>query len=105
MDMAPEPDPDRNETSAWLESFDSVIRESGPARARQLLAALIEYGHRHGVVAPFSANTPYVNTIAADAAPPYPGDRDIERRIKNQVRWNAAAMVVQANKHSGGIGG
>ncbi|MEO7438620.1 MAG: pyruvate dehydrogenase (acetyl-transferring), homodimeric type, partial [Candidatus Binatia bacterium] len=103
--MAPEPDRDPKETTGWIESFDAVIRENGPTRARQLLAKLIEYGQRHGVVAPFSANTPYLNTIPAAAQPPYPGDREIERRIKNQVRWNAAAMVVQANKHSGGIGG
>ena len=105
MDMAPERDPDPQETEGWLESFDAVLRENGPARARQLLAKLIEYGHLHGVVAPFSGNTPYVNTIPASAQPPYPGDREIERRIRCQLRWNAAAMVVQANKHSGGIGG
>ncbi|MCC6847873.1 MAG: pyruvate dehydrogenase (acetyl-transferring), homodimeric type [Deltaproteobacteria bacterium] len=103
--MAPGEDTDPKETQGWLESFDAVIRESGTARARQLLAHLIEYGHLHGVAAPFSANTPYVNTIPASAQPPYPGDREIERRIKNLIRWNAAAMVVQANKHSGGIGG
>jgi len=105
MDMDAEPDADPTETTGWIESFDAVLREGGPTRARQILAKLIEYGHRHGVVAPFTANTPYVNTIPAAAQPPYPGDREIERRIKNQVRWNAAAMVVQANKHSGGIGG
>ncbi len=103
--MAPDQDTDPKETTGWLESFDAVIRESGPARARQLLARLIDYGYRHGVTAPFSANTPYVNTIPASAQPVYPGDRQIERRIKNMIRWNAAAMVVQANKHSGGIGG
>jgi pyruvate dehydrogenase E1 component len=105
MDMTPERDPDPQETKGWIESFDAVIRESGPTRARQLLAKLIEYGHVHGVVAPFSANTPYVNTIPVTAQPPYPGDHEIERRIRCQLRWNAAAMVVQANKHSGGIGG
>ncbi|OQY68628.1 MAG: pyruvate dehydrogenase (acetyl-transferring), homodimeric type [Polyangiaceae bacterium UTPRO1] len=103
--MAPEQDTDPKETQGWIESFDAIIRESGTARARHLLARLIEYGHLHGVTAPFSANTPYVNTIPASAQPPYPGDRQIERRIKNVIRWNATAMVVQANKHSGGIGG
>ncbi len=98
-------DTDPKETTGWIESFDAVIRESGPARARQLLARLIAYGYGHGVTAPFSANTPYVNTIPVEAEPPYPGDRDLERRIRNCLRWNAAAMVVQANKHSGGIGG
>ncbi len=105
MDLTPEEDTDPKETTGWIESFDAVIRESGSARARQLLAKLIEYGYRHGVTAPFSANTPYVNTIHASAEPPYPGDPGIERRLRCQMRWNAAAMVVQANKHSGGIGG
>ncbi len=105
MDIEPKPDGDPNETKAWIESFDAVIRESGAPHARQLLARLVEYGHLHGVVAPFSANTPYINTIPPREQPPYPGDREIERRLKNQIRWNAAAMVVQANKHSGGIGG
>ncbi len=105
MDMAPDQDTDPKETNGWLESFDAVIRESGTARARQIIARLIEYGYRHGVTAPFSANTPYVNTIHPSAEPPYPGDPGIERRLRCQMRWNAAAMVVQANKHSGGIGG
>ncbi len=105
MDMTPEVDTDPKETSAWIESFDAVIRESGAPRARQLLARLVEYGQRRGVTAPFTANTAYVNTIPVEEQPPYPGDREIERRLKNQIRWNAAAMVVQANKHSGGIGG
>ncbi len=94
-----------SETSGWIESFDAIIRDEGPNRARFLLARLIEYGYRHGVIAPFTANTPYINTIPAEEQPPYPGDREIERRIKNLIRWNAMAMVVRANKHSGGIGG
>jgi pyruvate dehydrogenase E1 component len=58
-----------------------------------------------GVPMPFSANTPYVNTIPRAMQPPYPGDREIERRIKSLVRWNAAAMVVRANRACDGIGG
>ncbi|HYC24089.1 MAG TPA: pyruvate dehydrogenase (acetyl-transferring), homodimeric type [Candidatus Bathyarchaeia archaeon] len=105
MDIAPLPDADPAETTEWLDSFDSVIKSDNLARARFLLARLIEHGNRHGVITPFTANTPYVNTIHVSDQPVYPGDREIERRIKNQIRWNAAAMVVQANKHSGGIGG
>jgi len=104
MDL-PERDSDPSETAGWLESFDAIIREGGEHRARFLLERLVEYGLRRGVIAPFTANTPYVNTIPAGEQPVYPGDREIERRIKNLIRWNAAAMVVQANKHSGGIGG
>ena len=105
--MKPTTSPDSNppETSGWVESFDAVIREGGAERARYLLARLIEYGQQHGVAVPFTANTPYVNTIHVEDQPLYPGDREIERRIKNLIRWNAAAMVVQANAHSGGIGG
>jgi len=58
-----------------------------------------------GLALPPNLNTPYINTIPIEAQPPYPGDREIERRIKNVVRWNAMAMVVQANTHHHGIGG
>src|SRR5205814_3267794 len=74
-------------------------------RARFLLETLLERARRGGVHLPFSANTPYVNTIAAEEQPPFPGDREIERRIKSINRWNAMAMVVRANKESSGIGG
>ena len=94
-----------SETDRWIESLDDVIRADGFRGARSVLARLIEYGYRRGVIAPFAANTPYVNTIPLEDQPVYPGDRQIERRIKNLLRWNAVAMVVQANKHSGGIGG
>ena len=105
MDGTPAKDTDPSETNGWLESFDAVIRDEGPERARFLLARLMEYGQRKGVVVPFTANTPYVNTIPAEEQPLYPGDREIERRIKNLIRWNAAAMVMQANATSAGIGG
>ena len=94
-----------SEIDSWVESLDDVIRAEGFRGARSLLARLIEHGYRRGVIAPFAANTPYVNTIPLADQPLYPGDREVERRIKNLLRWNAVAMVVQANKHSGGIGG
>src|ERR1700752_934637 len=105
MDASPQPDTNASEPSGWLESFDAIVRDEGTTRARYLLARLIEYGYRNGVIAPFPANTPYINTLPAASQPPYPGDREIERRIKNLIRWNAVAMVVRATKHSGGIGG
>jgi pyruvate dehydrogenase E1 component len=105
MDGTPAEDTDPSETNGWVESFDAVIRDEGAERARFLLARLTEYGQRKGVVVPFTANTPYVNTIPVEDQPLYPGDREIERRIKNLLRWNAAAMVVQANATSAGIGG
>src|SRR5690348_4663120 len=94
MDGRPAQDADPSETNGWVESFDAVIRDEGPERARYLLQRLTEYGQRRGVVVPFTANTPYVNTIPVEDQPLYPGDRELERRIKNLVRWNAAAMVM-----------
>ena len=77
----------------------------GRLRAEFLLEQLKEQAFRRGVPFASSATTPYVNTIPADREPPYPGDREIERRIKSIIRWNAMAMVVRANKESPGIGG
>jgi pyruvate dehydrogenase E1 component len=105
MDITPQIDADPTGTRAWEEAFRSLTQSEGPARSRFLLSRLIEQGQRHGVIMPFTANTPYVNTIPIDEQPLYPGDRTVERRIKNLIRWNAMAMVVRANAHSGGIGG
>jgi pyruvate dehydrogenase E1 component len=93
------------EIDAWVESLEGVTRERGPAAAARLLSRLIEHGRTLGVTVAGERNTPYVNTIPVDLQPPYPGDRDIERRIKSLVRWNAMAMVVKANKQAPGIGG
>jgi len=98
-------DIDRAETREWLDSLDAVLNREGPDRARFLLTELEEKAHRSGVELPFTANTPYVNTIPPDKQVPYPGSREIERRIKCLIRWNAMAMVVRANKHDPGIGG
>ncbi|HUU85302.1 MAG TPA: pyruvate dehydrogenase (acetyl-transferring), homodimeric type [Phycisphaerae bacterium] len=98
-------DSDPTETAEWLESIQAVLGDQGPARAQFLLGRLIEWGRREGVVLPFTANTPYVNTIPVTEQPPYPGDRAMERRIKSLVRWNAMAMVVRANRRQDGIGG
>ena len=93
------------ETSEWLEALDQVIDEAGPDRAQYLLQAVERRAALHGVVAPKDVTTPYINTIPVEAEVPYPGDREIERRIKTFVRWNALAMVVRANKYDPGIGG
>ena len=87
----------RHETREWLEALDYVFAEQGPDRARQLLQDLIDHARVTGVEVPFTANTPYVNTIPPHAEPEFPGDRAMERRIKSIVRWNAMAMVVKAN--------
>ncbi len=98
-------DIDPFETQDWITSMDEVVRRVGSARAQFLLGRLIRWGKLNGVVLPFTANTPYVNTIHHTDQPDYPGNRDIERRIKSLVRWNAMAMVVRANRASAGIGG
>jgi pyruvate dehydrogenase E1 component len=93
------------ETREWLESLDYVIQSGGPARVGRLLHELGVHARRNGVKLPFTANTPYINTIPAEEQAPFPGSREIERRIKSLVRWNALAMVVKANKLEEGIGG
>ena len=98
-------DVDSAETKEWLDALEGVLQTSGPDRARFLLSQLKDKAVRSGVDMPFTANTSYINTIPASRQPPYPGSREIERRIKSLVRWNAMAMVVRANKHDPGIGG
>jgi pyruvate dehydrogenase E1 component len=98
-------DLDRAETRDWMESLEEVVQRSGGDRARFVVSRMIERLFLKGIPMPFSANTPYMNTIPRAMQPPYPGDRKIERRIKSLVRWNAAAMVVRANRLSEGIGG
>src|SRR5262252_3266686 len=98
-------DADPTETREWLDSLQGVLQISGPTRARFLLTQLKDKAIRSGVEIPFTANTPYINTIPVDRQPPYPGSREIERRIKSLARWNALAMVVRANRDESGIGG
>src|SRR5881409_299469 len=96
---------DAIETREWLDSLDYVLQSGGPQKVARLLRELTLYAKQNGVKLPFTANTPYVNTIPADEQSLMPGSPDIERRIKSFVRWNAAAMVVRANKIEEGIGG
>src|SRR3990172_9458575 len=101
----PDPDPDEIETREWFESLDYVLQSGGAARAGRLLQQLGVHARQRGIRLPFSANTPYVNTIPASEEVAQPGDAAIERRIKSLVRWNALAMVVRANRQEDGIGG
>src|SRR5204863_7477077 len=89
---------DAVETREWLDSLDYVLQSGGPAKVARLLRTLTVHARQNGVKLPFTANTPYINTIASDDQPLMPGRPDLERRIKSLVRWNAAAMVVRANK-------
>ena len=98
-------DKDPVETKEWLDSIDSVIAQHGPERAHFILNQMVDYARRSGTYLPFSHNTAYLNTIPVGKQPSYPGDRAIEKRIEAIIRWNAMAMVVQANKESSEFGG
>jgi pyruvate dehydrogenase E1 component len=98
-------DIDPIETREWLESIDSVLGQHGPERAHFLLNKMIDFARRSGAYLPYSPNTAYLNTIAAGRQPEYPGDRTIERRLEAYIRWNAMAMVVQANRKNSEFGG
>lgn len=93
------------ETLEWIESLEWVRQNGGSDRVAQLLETLEAHAHKMGVKIPFSANTPYVNTIPVSEQPRYPGNLELERKIRSILRWNAMAMVVRANKESHGIGG
>ena len=93
------------ESREWLDSMDYVLRYRGKDQAVSLLRQLELHCKQAGVDIPFTATTPYINSIPADEQAPFPGSQEIERRIKSLVRWNALAMVVRANRESEGIGG
>ncbi len=93
------------EVVEWLQSLEYVIEHDGPRRAELLMSLLNERAFLRGVEVCMLGNTPHVNTIPADQEPPYPGDLETERRLTNLIRWNAMAMVVQANRRQSGIGG
>ena len=98
-------DIDPTETREWLESIDSVLGQHGPERAHFLLNQMIDFARRSGAYLPYSPNTAYLNTISTGRQPEYPGDRSLERRIEAYIRWNAMAMVVQANRENSEYGG
>ena len=83
---------DPDELAEWNETLEDVLQRYGPDRLRELLVHLQERAYQRGVMLPFTANTPYINTIHHSKQPAYPGDMEIERRIKSLVRWNALAM-------------
>jgi pyruvate dehydrogenase E1 component len=98
-------DVDPLETQEWLESIDSVLKAHGAERAHFLLDRLIDHTRRSGAYLPYKPNTAYLNTIAVSQEKPYPGDRALERRIEAYIRWNAMAMVVNANRTNSEYGG
>ena len=98
-------DLDPQETQEWLESIESVIRVHGAERAHYIIERMVDETRRAGIHLPFSPNTAYVNTISAAREAVYPGDRSVEKRIEAFIRWNAMAMVLNANKESSEYGG
>ena len=98
-------DTDPQETQEWIESIEDALEEHGYERTRFLLETLIGYAQSKGARLPFNTSTPFVNTILPSQQPEYPGNRELERKIKSIVRWNAMAMVTRANKETPGIGG
>jgi pyruvate dehydrogenase E1 component len=99
------PDIDPQETHEWIESLASILEREGVERAHFLLEQLVDHARRSGAHLPFDATTAYVNTIPVTQQPRVPGDPGIERRIRSLIRWNALAMVVNANRSSSELGG
>ena len=92
------PDVDPAETAQWLESLDAVVSEQGRQRARFLMLKLLERAREQAVGVPGLTSTDFINTISPEREPWFPGDEEIERRVRRLVRWNAAIMVSRANR-------
>jgi pyruvate dehydrogenase E1 component len=103
-DIAAKHDIDPAETQEWMEALQAVIEKEGSDRASYLIETLLSTARQAGMDIPFSANTPYINTIPVDQQPKFPGNTDIERTIRSYVRWNAMMMVLRANKYTN-VGG
>ncbi|MGD0284981.1 MAG: pyruvate dehydrogenase (acetyl-transferring), homodimeric type [Acidimicrobiales bacterium] len=99
------PDIDPEETAEWMDSFDAVVEAGGRPRAQFLLMKLLERARANQVGFPSTVSSPYINSIPARSEPWFPGDEDLERKIRRYIRWNAAVMVTRANTRDSGIGG
>ena len=98
-------DIDPTETQEWLDSLDAVLKQDGTDRAHYLLKKLTDEAYKEGFNKPLTRITPYINTIPPELETKSPGDQNLERRIRSLIRWNAAAMVVKANKKNPELGG
>ena len=106
MDTTPRSaDSDPQETREWLESLDAVLERLGPDRAKFLVERLSRHAAARHVPVIAPVTTPYVNSVPADDEPAYPGDEEMERRIRAIIRWNAVVMVDRANRRHDGLGG
>ena len=104
-DAALSHDPDPAETAEWREAFLALAQTHGPQRARQMLVELARLARQQRIGWQPELATPYVNTIAVEDQPPFPGDLAIEERLASLMRWNALAMVAKANQAYGELGG
>ena len=98
-------DIDPLETKDWLDSISAVLQRDGKHRAQFLIKELIEHSYKEGSDLVLSRNTPYINTISPEEEKKSPGDQNLERNLRSIIRWNAAAMVVRANKRDPSLGG
>ncbi|MBY0577641.1 MAG: pyruvate dehydrogenase (acetyl-transferring), homodimeric type [Burkholderiales bacterium] len=98
--MASLPDQDPQETQEWLDALEGVLQQEGAERAFFLLEKMTERARKGGAYLPFNVNTAYLNTIPAEREERSPGDLEMERRVRSYIRWNAMAMVVNANRGS-----
>jgi len=98
-------DVDPDETNEWIESLNDVVERDGPRRAHYLIGKLINQAYISGSNIPYNQKTPYINTIPSEMQAKHPGDQNIENKIRSLIRWNAACMVVKANKKSSELGG
>ena len=105
VSTANQSDADPQETREWIEAMQGVLEHEGPARAQELLATLVETAQRGGAHVSLGLSTPYINTIPASEQPQFPGNDELETRLRHYVRWNALAMVARANKDSSELGG
>src|SRR5512134_1053870 len=92
-------------TREWTDAITSVIAFEGTERADHVLGHVVDTARRAGAQVPFAANTAYMNSISVAEEPTHPGNREIEHRIRSAIRWNAAAIVLRANKESSELGG
>ncbi len=99
------PDVDPEETQEWIDSLDALVKDGGPRRARFVMYKLLKRARQLHIGLPPLTQTRYINTISPEQEPYFPGDEDMERRIRRMIRWNSVAMVMRANHDYPGIGG
>src|SRR5579863_5867851 len=99
------PQADPEETREWVEAIQGVLEHEGRARAQELIGSIVEAAQRGGAHVSLGLSTPYINTIPPSEQPQFPGNDELETRIRHYVRWNAMAMVARANKESSELGG